>query len=237
MKNAFNLILISLIAVAIAFSQDSFLNVTVALEGTVYNQVTKLPETCNIMVTDKDDNRVTATRSMGHDGSYYLSGLKPGVSYKVTLKKKNFLEESIQVDVPKTARYYELSHDFLIKPKKNGTKIPISVPPFELHKPEIRYGAEYFLSNWANVMKNNPNVKFKIISYPDSDSDPRKNKEYTTERAKNLQKYFATKGIDIARIQIQGNDKTDPMNQPPKELRAKGKRYIGTTYIEITSAN
>lgn len=225
--------LIFILSTNLVYSQG-FSNVIVSVEGTVQNQVTKYPETCRLLVTDSDGKRVTATRSMGHDGSYFLTGLKPGKSYIITLKKKNFMTEQIEIKVPKTNRYYELSHDFLIKPKKVGKKIPISVPPFEKNKSTIRYGADYFLNNWVNVLKLNPDFKFKIISFPDDMKDERKNSTYTNARTESIKKFLTDNGIDPSRITIEGNSKTDPDNPPPTERRAKGKRYIGTTYIEIT---
>jgi outer membrane protein OmpA-like peptidoglycan-associated protein len=114
------------------------------------------------------------------------------------------------------------------------TKIPLSVPPFELNKSKLRFGADYALETIKSTLFHNPNVKFEIICFPDNDDNPAENETITRERAKAIEKYFLTQGIDASRITTGGSKKTDPDNPPPKKMKAKGKRYIGTTYIKIT---
>ena len=137
--------------------------------------------------------------------------------------------------LPISSKYQEISRDFLVKPLKVEAKIPFRVPPFELHKTKIRFGSEDFLEELLGTMVNNPNVKFEILCYPDNDNDPISNKRMTEERCKALTAYFTTNGVNMERITIMGSDKTDPNNPPPATKRAKGKRYIGSSYIVIKS--
>jgi len=234
MRKIILIFIFSLFTATSLFSQgDGLLNTTVALTGNVFNEVTKLPETVKIMVTDSEGNRIGITRSNASDnGAYYITGLKPGVSYKVKIKKSGFMKETFNVKVPKTDKYLEISQDFMVKPMEKGVKIKISVPPFELNKSKLRFGSDYFLEGMKNALKQNENISFTILCYPDKENAG-ENMQLTNERAKSLQEYFIENGIDASRIKTKGSKATDPDNPPPTKRAAKGKRYIGTSYIEI----
>lgn len=229
------IIILLFIFSASAFSQG-LINATVGLTGNVFNQVTKLPETAVIKVFDADGRRVGATRSNGaQNGAYYVPGLKPGKTYDLIITKRDFMTEKYKIVVPNTGKYIEISQDFLIKPLKAGVKIPIAVTPFELRKSKLRFGADLYLDDWIDVFKDNPNVTFKIVSYPDDKSSPTENLKITQERAEAIKQYFISKGIDAARFTTEGNKQVDPQNPPPTEKAAKGKRYVGPCYIEIVN--
>lgn len=219
-----------------AVYSQGLINATVALTGNVFNQVTKLPETAVIKVYDLEGNRVNATRSNGaQNGAYFVSGLRPGATYKVEISKREFMVERYTINVPNTGKYLEISQDFLIKPIKVGVQIPIAVTPFELRKSKLRFGSDLYLDDWIDVFKDNPNVKFKVVSYPDEKGNAQSNKTLTSERAEAIKKYFVDKGISADRFSTEGNGNVDTNNPPPTERAAKGKRYIGPCYIEVVS--
>ena len=231
----FILSIIVLLAFGNEANSQGFIKTVVSLTGNVFNQVTKQPETTALLVM-KDGKRVTATRSRASEnGYYYLTGLKAGESYDIRLEKKGFMDQIVSVEVPNTDKYAEISKDFLIMPKESGVKIPISVPPFEYNKSKLRVGSEIFLDDLQETLKLNPEVKIQIVSYPDNNKDKGENQELTKERAESLKNYFVSKGIEASRITTNPNQSTDPDNPPPTEKAAKGKRYIGPSYLKIVS--
>jgi len=236
MKLKFSIIAIAMISLlATDLQSQGFIQTVVSLTGNVFNQVSKQPETTALIVT-KNDRRVTATRSRASEnGYYYLTGLKAGESYEIKLKKKGFMDQLVSIQVPNTDKYTEISKDFLIMPKEAGVKLPLSVPPFEYNKSKLRVGSDIFLSDLYETLALNPSVKFQIISFPDNNKNKNENTELTTERANSLKDYFTKNGIDATRISIAPNNSTDPNNPPPSEKAAKGKRYIGKSYIKIVS--
>ncbi len=236
MKLKFSIIAIAMISLlANDLQSQGFIQTVVSLTGNVFNQVSKQPETTALIVT-KNDRRVTATRSRASEnGYYYLTGLKAGESYEIKLKKKGFMDQLVSIQVPNTDKYTEISKDFLIMPKEAGVKLPLSVPPFEYNKSKLRVGSDIFLSDLYETLALNPSVKFQIISFPDNNKNKNENTELTTERANSLKDYFTKNGIDVTRISIEPNNSTDPNNPPPTEKAAKGKRYIGKSYIKIVS--
>ncbi|MGA2297071.1 MAG: OmpA family protein [FCB group bacterium] len=210
-------------------------NAVVAVTGNIFDAVTKEPVTALLVITDENGKKVNQTRSnSAENGAYYIPSLSPGKKYFITLNKPNYFTEKYEIVLANTDKYDEISRDFLIKPKDKGVKIPLPVPPFELNQTKLRYGAEDLLEGYTNTLINNPEVKFQIQCYPDNNNDQQKNKSISEDRCKSILNYFVSKGIDASRISIEGSQSTDPKNPPPTQKMAKGKRYIGPTYLVVT---
>lgn len=236
-------IFVSIFAIALIFSfaniakaqqsNISLANVVVSLTGNVFDHTTRDPLSVNIVVKDNTGRIIQRARSNSVDGYYFMSGFRPGQVYNINFQKDGYFNTNFKLEVPNTGKYEEISKDFLIIPLSQDTKIPLAVPPFEINKSKVRYGADIILEDITNALKDNPKVKFEILSYPDNLENPEENLELTQERAESLKQYFSIKGIDPNRITIKGSEKLDPYNMPPSEKASKGKRYIGTTYIVI----
>jgi outer membrane protein OmpA-like peptidoglycan-associated protein len=239
MKERINKILFVALIIFLAFgleAQSQLINPVVAITGSVYDAVTKDPVSTFIVILDENGKRINATRSnASENGYYYISSLKPGHKYTLVISQASYLKEKHDIIIPEAGRYTEISKDFLVKPIAKGTKIPLTVPPFELNKSKLRYGFEDILDDMKKTLINNPDVKFEILCYPDDMDDPKENQKLTEDRATSLKNFFVTSGIDSNRITISGSVSADPNNPPPKKLRAKGKRYIGPSYIMINS--
>jgi hypothetical protein len=231
----FIILSVALIAFLIPLSSGAQFYTVVALTGNVFDAVTKEPQTVIITINDENGERVNATRSnAGENGYYYLTGLKPGKKYTIILKKQKYFLEKFDIEIAASDKYEEISKDFLIKPLFEGAKIPVPVPPFELNKSKLRFGADDLLIEMANTLKNNEKVKVSIECYPDGAGNAKENQQLTEERCNSLKEYFVSYGIESGRIKLVPSGKTDPNNPPPTKMRAKGKRYIGPTYIVVT---
>ena len=227
------LIVCSFICPSVASAQ--LLNTVVALTGNVFDAVTHDPVTAFITVKDDTGDKISATRSNAYEkGYYYVTGLRPGKKYTILLNKPDYFKEKFELSVANTDKYVEISKDFLMKPLQKGIQIPFPVPPFELNKTKLRYGGEELLVDFKNALVNNPNVKFQILCYPDKADNPQENEKITQERCKSIMAYFAANGVDVSRISILGSAKTDPKDPPPTKTKAKGKKYIGKTYIVVS---
>jgi len=216
-------------------AKSQLIGPVVSLTGNVFNEVTKQPVTAFLIVLDETGKRVAATRSnSAENGYYYITGLKPGKTYKLSLKQKEFLSEDFDLVIPQTDKYQEISRDFLVKPMEKNAQLKLAVPPFELNKSKLRFGSEDVLDDYVSTLKSNPTVKFNIVCFPDNDNDKSLNQSLTSERAQSIKDYFQNKGIDASRLSIVTNPGTDPKNPPPTKKMAKGKRYIGSTYLVIS---
>ncbi len=228
----------SLVFVALVINAATAEKKTVSLTGNVFDAVTKEPLTVFIIAKNSDGDIVAATRSDGFEnGSYTIENLQPNEDYTILIKKKDYFLEKYDFDTRNCGNYAVISHDFLVKPLYEGVKIPISVPPFELNKSKLRYGIEAILEPYAKTLKNNKEVEVQIQCYPDNNKDLSANEKLTSERCKSLINYFISKGLNPSRLTMKNFKKTDPGNPPPEKKQAKGKRYIGTSYIVVTDIN
>ncbi len=219
---------------AVSSSYSQLLHTVVALTGNVFDAVTKKPVTVFLIVQDSNGNKVQATRSNAYEnGYYYLTGLKPGNKYTIILRKQKYFLEKYKIDIANSDKYEEISHDFLIKPMYIDAKIPLAVSPFELNNSKLRYGSNLFLSDISNTLKYNPKVNVEIRCYPDNNKNMKENEKLTLERCESLKSFFSKNGVDPIRLSVKSDKKTDPDNPPPKQTRAKGKRYIGSSYIIV----
>jgi len=210
------------------------INTVVSITGNIFDAVSREPVSCHLLITDEAGKRITMAKSNAFDdGYYFMTGLMPGQKYFVTVLKKNFFKEKFKISVPNTGKYQEISRDFLIKPKTKGALIPFPVPPFELNKSKLRYGADELIGDFISTLSNNPKTNVEIICYPDNDKSAAKNKSMTEERCASLKEYFEKNGIASSRLSFVANSKTDPKDPPPTKTRAKGKRYIGPIYMLV----
>jgi hypothetical protein len=215
-----------------------FTSAVVSISGTVKNAITKEPMTVYVVAFDQGGKKVNVARSnSSENGYYFLTGLKPGNTYQIVVEFSGFIREEYTLDIPPTTHYTEFSKDFALVPLSVGVSIPIPVPPFELNKSKLRFGSEDFIEPFAKEFSQNKKIKFEIICYPDNTNGDNDNLKLTEERAKSLMSFFISKGVDPEQIRIKGNAEPDPTNPPPTEKRAKGKRYIGPTYLHIISIN
>lgn len=166
-------------------------------------------------------------------GLYIIEGLKEGETYKIVINDTSYLYREYKIIIPKTDKYRELSMDFLAAPKAIGVALKFHVPPFELRKSKIRFGGGEFLENYELIMKQNPKIYFEIECFPDDNNSPEVNLRLTVERCTALKDYYTARGIKADRIRIKPNHEVDPLLPPPPFKIAKGKRYIGTTYLRI----
>ena len=220
-----------LLASSYSFSQ---IKAVVGVTGSMLNYVDRNPISVELQVFDNAGIKVNSTKSNDADNGYfYVTGLFPGNTYIFVVKDKNYLTERFEVSIPNSNKYVEISKDFLLKPNKGGTEIKLNVAPFEFNKSKLRPGSAIVLSEVLNTVKYNPNAKFKIVTYPDSDKNALQNEELTKSRAQALIDYFELNGVDSSMFTIQTNKNTDPKNPPPAEKRAKGKKYIGSIYLVV----
>lgn len=212
-----------------------FISTVVSVTGNAFDANSNNPVAVRIDIYDSNNKKVNYTVSNSKDGYYFITGLRPGNKYEIRLSSPNFVYQTLPVYVPNTDKYTEISKDILTYPKTPGTEIPIKVKIFEPNKSTLKYGAHVFLDDYYNLLVQNPTMKAKIISYPDSDADKTKNETLTKQRSENIAKYLINKGIDSNRLITQGSSTIDPKNPIPTGKASKGKKYVGWSYIIIES--
>jgi outer membrane protein OmpA-like peptidoglycan-associated protein len=203
----------------------------VAVTGKVLHAETKDAASVKITVCDENGKKINSATSNATTGYYYVTKLKPGKIYFLSIQDEKYLSEKIEMRIPETDSYDEFSRDIVVYPKNSSSKIKINVPPFEIGKSKIKYGYAVVMEDYLNLMISNPNVNFTVMCFPDDNDNPAENMKLTKMRADNIRDFFSINGVDPSRITIKGHTTVDPDNPKPMEKAAKGKRYIGTTYL------
>lgn len=210
--------------------------IVVSLTGAVKNYLTNEPLGIEIRVFNMEGKQISISKSNSKDGYYFITGLKPDSVYFIKFMDFSYLADSHEFQVPNTRKYQEYSRDFLVKPKKAGLKFPLKVIPFDIGKSKLRVGADYYLNEIANLMKHNRRVEFVIKAFPDNDNSQSDNSTLSQNRAEALKEYFVKMGVNPEKIIIESQSSTDKDNPPPPitTKQAKGKRYIGPIYLELS---
>ncbi len=208
------------------------MDVSIGLRGTVVDETTRKPAAVTITVTDATGKRVANTKSRASDGTYYVV-LKPGVSYTVTFEGESFFKESRPLEIPPVKKYAEITRDWLVHPGSVGTKLRPAVSPFEYKKTKLRVGSEQVLSSYVSLMKANPESTFELQCFPDMETGAQAATDFTTERANNLKAYLVQSGVSAERLSVKASSGIDPENPVPQGRAAKGRRYVGSTYLVV----
>lgn len=227
------LVLVALLANLPAVAQ---IRAVVSVTGYVYNEVSRQSinkALVKFIDAEQPDKVISSTT---HSGGYYLvTSLKPGKKYTVRIECPGYFQTEYDVTAPNTAKYTEISRDFVIKPLALQQRLPIVVSPFDYKKAYMRAGADELLGDVVRVLTINPNVKLSVTAYADVDAGAEQNKQFSAERTNALIEYLVAAGINRSRLTAKPASTLDPLNPPPNKKKSKGKRYIGTTYLVIDS--
>jgi outer membrane protein OmpA-like peptidoglycan-associated protein len=196
-------------------AQAQFTQAVVSIGGRVNCVIDRKPLSVNIEIFDQNGQRINKIKSNASDGSYFITGLKSGNSYEIRFSDFDYMKYSYTMQIPPTDKYLEYSKDFLIIPKKAQTQVQIPVKLFETRKSTLKVGADQFLIDYINLLKSNPTVKIRIVSYPDDNSNSPENLSLTQQRSSSIKDFFISNGIDGGRLQTEGSQAIDPNNPPP----------------------
>lgn len=212
---------------------SQMVSAVVSVGGEVYDAITKQPISVNIEVFDSDNKRINKVKSNAKDGYYFITGLRSGRNYEIRVSELDYMKQAYPIIVPNTEKYLEVSKDLLLIPKKIGTEIPLRVKLFEINKSTLKNGSAVFLEDYVKLLKLNPTVKIRIVSYPDNPNDAIKNGQLTQERSENIKKFFIANGIEQDRLIPQNATIMDPQKPILSGKESKGKKYVGTTYLIV----
>lgn len=206
--------------------QAQYMETVVSVTGVVKN-VENAPVSGNVIVTNDKGETINKTRC---NGKYFITGLKPGETYNITIDSKGYFENTFEINVPNTDKYNELSKDVEMKVMEAGAKLAFKVIPFDTRSSKIRPGSDLFLEDYVKILRSNPRAKFTIEVFPEKEG----NNAVTLQRAEELKKYFQENRVR-AELNIDSKNVYDPQNLPPQGKQAKGKRYKGSIYLVVNN--
>ena len=100
-----------------------------------------------------------------------------------------------------------------------------SVVLFDLNSAEVKSEAYPMLTDAVYIMKKNPDLKIRIDGYTDSTGTEAYNLDLSERRAKAVENFFVSRGVDPERLSIKGFGIANPVaSNKTKEGRAKNRR-------------
>ena len=126
----------------------------------------------------------------------------------------------------------------VVPPKKEVNKIVLNGSAnFSPGSSVLTPNAKKVLSELVDVMKKNPDSKWKITGYTDNVGSEKSNKSLSLERASSVFIYFLSNGLSKDRFEVYGMGSKDPIGNNKTEFgRALNRRVevVNKDYIEPT---
>jgi outer membrane protein OmpA-like peptidoglycan-associated protein len=129
------------------------------------------------------------------------------------------------------------------KPKETITKETVIKPNqiyivyFDTDKTNLKADATPELEKVYDFLKRNPKFGVKISGYTDSDGTKERNQVISDNRAKEVAKYLANKGIIMERTLARGYGSADPLNGNANDQEKKLNRRVEIMLVELRKVN
>ena len=147
--------------------------------------------------------------------------------YALSASKDGYLFYSKNYSLKETKT--DFNHPYLInvpmQPLDTGYVIELKNVFFDVDKFELKPTSKAELNKLADFMKKNASVSGELGGHTDNTGDSKKNKQLSENRAKAVQEYLVSQGINANRISYKGYGETKPKfpNDTP-EHRAENRR-------------
>lgn len=175
---------------------------TSRIRGTVLGERDGSPIEGVVMNLKSDCTGELLTAVTGPDGSYEFD-IREGCDYTLTASKVSYGTSTSRVArVAKKSKPKEVVKT--VRMLHVGDVVTIDNIYYDLGNSAIRPDAARELNKMLATMRRYPSLVIEIRSHTDSRGDAGKNKELSTQRAKAVVDYLASKGISRNRMQASG---------------------------------
>lgn len=101
----------------------------------------------------------------------------------------------------------------------SGTTIRLRGVNFDYDKSNIRSDAAAVLDEAARLLKDNPDVKVRIVAHTDSIGSDEYNQRLSERRAQSVKGYLVSKGVAASRLTTEGRGEREPIADNTKNGR------------------
>lgn len=117
-----SIIAVTVLFMALSFSANelvakSFLKPVVSVCGKILDDTQDLGLGLSIYIRNDNGKIIGIAKSNKLDGSYFITGLKPGTSYELVFKVDKRTIKTMQIATPLTNEYLEIEQNFFVKLK------------------------------------------------------------------------------------------------------------------------
>ncbi len=202
--------------------------------GKVIDFQTKKPVTATISWIDlKTGKSVGIARSNPTTGEYKIT-LPYGKIYGLRAEAKNYVAQSINIDLQNIPKNYkEKKLDLILYPLQPNQVIRLNNVFFEIAKPVLLPESYPELDSLVQLMKMYPNMVIELHGYTDYRGDPALLLKLSQQRVNTVKEYLVKHGIAASRIKTKAFGGKNPIYRGNNELMHKLNRRVEFKILKL----
>ena len=154
----------------------------------------------------------------------YLSKLKGGKNYGMTVSADGYLFQSVNLDIPPGKDKLKLP-PIILKKIQVGKNIVLNNIFFDFNKASLRPDSKPELQHMATVLKENPTMKIELSGHTDNKGSAAYNLKLSEARAKSVVDFLSSTGIERTRLSFKGYGFSKPIaSNETEEGRQQNRR-------------
>lgn len=198
------------------------------LKGKLKNENNEKPNEAIIEIKSLDGNKITKINVDTADGSFVaIHAVKSKEKVLLTVKQqgKAFLSKIIDMDEQEKKTSPILKEELVQKEIKVNKAFTIDDIQYKVNAAELTKDSEFILSEFAQYLNDNPQLKIEIRGHTDNVGNSISNMALSTDRAFTVYDFLLKKSIDKSRISFKGYGDTMPIAPNTTEAgRTKNRR-------------
>lgn len=145
------------------------------------------------------------------DGNFAIAiNMEKEEKVMVTLEEKEAGYQSRLIKANEAKEGVLKDKDMVVDELEKGKGFTINDIQFATNSYQLDEDSKRILDDFATYLIRNKSIKFKVIGHTDDVGDDKKNMKLSADRAKAVERYLITKGINVKRITSQGKGETKP---------------------------
>lgn len=195
------------------------------IKGNVFDIDSREVVIASAQIYDLETGKLFATLYGDKKNGLIFSTLPAGRNYAVVVMKDGYLfySQNISLKDVKEGTPYEVNIG--LNKIKVGGKVVLNNVFFESDKAELKAESKAELGVLIKLLEKNATLSIEIGGHTDNTGSDDKNRELSTNRAKNVYDYLVMQGVDAARLSYKGYAASKPVapNDTP-DNKAKNRR-------------
>lgn len=184
---------------------------SVIISGVVTNAKSEQKIGAWVLVEDINTGELMATAKSNAISGEYLVVLPSGRNYSVSANKEGYFFYSNKFEVPKNAKYEEITKDITLNPIEKGARVVLNNIFFETGSAILSQESYIELGKAVDLLNANKNMVVEIGGHTDNVGSDDSNMKLSHDRAKSVRNYLVKAGIISERLQAKGYGETQPV--------------------------
>ena len=196
------------------------------VKGSVFDATSKKPLKARFELTNLQNGEIAVTSYSNSGNGEFLVCLPTDHDYALSVSLDGYLFYSENFNLSGVHSSVDpFLKDIPLKPVKVGERVVMNNIFFQTDQYELLETSRFELRKLLDFLDRNPDIKIEIGGFTDNVGSPEYNLELSKNRAKAVNDYLISKGVDQARIKYIGYGETHPVDTNNTEQgRANNRR-------------